>query len=172
LEVNIRQRPTNFSKIIVASIAAAAPAAEIVLFNSGSIRLDDVLRPPVTQYDIIRTLPFGGSIKEADLKGSLVVRALDAGLRNRGIGGFLQYNNEVTFDSVSHVWKLKGQPINVEKTYHTAMPEFLLTGKESNIEFLNPSNPEVIKVYDTPTSPADSRSDVRLAIIRYMEKMK
>jgi 2',3'-cyclic-nucleotide 2'-phosphodiesterase (5'-nucleotidase family) len=171
LEVNVRQRPTNFSKLIVAAVAAAAPAAQVVLFNSGSIRLDDILRPPVTQYDIIRTLPFGGSIREADIKGSLLVKALDVGRRNRGIGGFLHYNNEVVFDSITNIWKLKGAPIDPAKTYRTAMPEFLLTGKESNIEFLNPANPDVVKVYDQQTAVTDPRSDIRLAIIRYMEKM-
>jgi 2',3'-cyclic-nucleotide 2'-phosphodiesterase (5'-nucleotidase family) len=27
-------------------------------FNSGAIRIDDILRETITQYDILRTLPF------------------------------------------------------------------------------------------------------------------
>ena len=172
LEVNIRERPTNFSKIIIAAIAAAAPTADVVLFNSGSIRLDDVLRPPITQYDIIRTLPFGGSIKEADITGRLLIDILDIGRKNLGIGGFLQFNKDLTYDSTNKQWKLNGLPIDAAKTYRAALPEFLLTGGETNLQFLKPSNPEVLKVYDAPASVADPRSDVRIAIIRYMEKMK
>ncbi|HVG42998.1 MAG TPA: 5'-nucleotidase C-terminal domain-containing protein, partial [Chitinophagaceae bacterium] len=138
LEVNVRHHPTNFSRLIVASIAEAAPA-EVVLFNSGSIRLDDVLQPPITQYDIIRTLPFGGGIREADIKGSLLTKVLEAGKKNVGIGGYLLYNNELMYDSVADVWKLKNIAIDPAKTYHTAMPDFLLTGKETNLDFLNPA---------------------------------
>jgi 2',3'-cyclic-nucleotide 2'-phosphodiesterase (5'-nucleotidase family) len=70
-ETEIRHHPTNFSRLVTAAMADACPQADLVIFNSGSIRLDDILTPPVTQYDIIRSLPFGGGIREADMKGSL-----------------------------------------------------------------------------------------------------
>ena len=41
----------------------AAPGTELAIFNGGSIRIDDVIPPgEVTEYDIIRTLPFGEAI--------------------------------------------------------------------------------------------------------------
>jgi 2',3'-cyclic-nucleotide 2'-phosphodiesterase (5'-nucleotidase family) len=172
LEVNTRHHETNFSRIVSASIAAAVPAADVVVFNSGSIRLDDILRPPVTQYDIIRSLPFGGGIREVDMKGSLLIKILDIGEKNVGIGGYLLHNKEVTFDSLSKVWKLKNAPIDAAKIYHVAMPDFLLTGKETNLDFVTTANPDIVKVYDAVTSVSDPRSDVRLAIIKYMEKMQ
>ena len=39
------------------------------------------------------------------------------------------------------------------------------------MEFLKKDNPSIIKVYPVVTDIADARSDIRLAIIRYMEKL-
>src|SRR5690606_7672535 len=71
-EAEIRQRKTNFTNLIVHAIEAAAPKADLAIINSGSIRLDDQLQAPITQYDIIRTLPFGGGIEEVDMTGNLL----------------------------------------------------------------------------------------------------
>lgn len=39
---------------------ARAPGAQWSINNSGAIRIDDVIQPgPVTEYDVIRILPFG-----------------------------------------------------------------------------------------------------------------
>jgi hypothetical protein len=53
--------------------------------------------------------------------------------------------------------------------YKVALTDFLLTGGEANLDFLNKDNPDIVKVYPVFTSLDDSRSDVRRAIIRYME---
>ena len=55
------------------------------------------------------------------------------------------------------------------KVYKVAFTDFLLTGGEANLDFLNKDNPDIVKVYPVFTSLDDSRSDVRRAIIRYME---
>lgn len=169
-ETEVRTKPTNLTRLIVAAIKDAIPAADIVLMNGGSIRVDDVVQLPVTQYDILRSLPFGGAISEADMKGSLVIRLLDAGRKNIGIGGFLHYNENLVF--ANDVWSLNGQPIDKMKTYHVALPEFLLSGKEANMDFVNPTNVEVVKVYPAVTAAADPRSDVRLGVVKYLEKNK
>ncbi len=167
-EAEVRSHPTNLTKLIVRSMQDAAPQADVVLMNSGSIRVDDVLQMPVTEYDIIRTLPFGGGIREADVKGSLLLKVLEQGQKNRGIGGYLLYNETITKEYGT--WKLKGSAIEPEKTYRVAMTDFLFTGKEANLDFLNPRNPEVTHLYEPATSLADARSDIRLAIVRYLEK--
>jgi hypothetical protein len=51
-----------------------------------------------------------------------------------------------------------------------AITDFLLTGKEANLDYLNPTNADIVKVYDAATSVNDPRSDVRLAVVRYLEK--
>ncbi len=139
--------------------------------NSGSIRLDDILNPPVTQYDIIRSLPFGGGIREADMKGSLLLQVLEVGRKNSGTGGFLQYH-PVIYNSNSNSWLLNNQSIDPGKTYRVAMSDFLFTGKEANLDFLNKDNPGITKVYDAETTTASSKSDIRLAVVRYLQKKK
>jgi hypothetical protein len=50
------------------------------------------------------------------------------------------------------------------------MGEFLLSGKEANLDFLNPTNPDVVKVYDANTSVTSPKSDIRLAVVKYLQK--
>jgi len=63
----------------------------------------------------------------------------------------------------------EGEPVEAGKMYKVALTDFLLTGGEANLDFLNKDNPDIVKVYPVFTSLDDSRSDVRRAIIRYME---
>ncbi len=171
-ETLIRKVPTNFSKLIVNAMEAAAPDAQVAIVNSGSIRLDDILQAPVTQYDIIRTLPFGGSIVEVDMQGSLLTDILEAGRKNVGIGGFLHYSSEIFYDAVNQQWTFKKIPIAQDAVFRVALSDFLLTGGEANLGFLNRENPKILKVYPVATAMSDPRSDIRLAIIAYMEKLK
>ncbi|HTM92553.1 MAG TPA: bifunctional metallophosphatase/5'-nucleotidase [Flavisolibacter sp.] len=167
-ESEIRSHPTNLTKLIVASIADAVPNADVVLMNSGSIRVDDILQAPITEYDIIRTLPFGGGIREVDMKGSLLIKTLEQGKKNIGIGGYLLYNENLV--NANDKWLLNTIPIDPSKTYHVAITDFLLTGKEANLDYLNPTNVDVVKTYDAVTSITDPRSDVRLAVVKYLGK--
>lgn len=169
-EGEIRNRPTNLSRIIISGIEAAAPQADLAIVNSGSIRVDDILQMPITEYDILRTLPFGGSIVEVDMKGSLLLQVLQAGHKNKGIGGFLHYSPALTFEAIETMpsWKLNGQEISKEKTYRVALTDFLLTGGEANMEFLKADHPGMVKIYETPKEITDPRSDIRLAVIKYL----
>jgi 2',3'-cyclic-nucleotide 2'-phosphodiesterase (5'-nucleotidase family) len=168
-EADVRSHPTNLTKLIVSAMLAAAPKADIALLNSGSIRVDDVLPMPITEYDIIRTLPFGGGIREAEMKGSLVMAALTQGQKNIGSGGYLAYNENITHEAGT--WKLNGIAIDPEKVYRVAITDFLFSGKEANLAFLNPDDPGVIKTFPTPAATNPLR-DIRLAVIRFLEKNK
>jgi 2',3'-cyclic-nucleotide 2'-phosphodiesterase (5'-nucleotidase family) len=149
----------------------AAPDAQLAIVNSGSIRLDDILQPPVSQYDILRSMPFGGSIMEADMKGSLLKELLEAGRKNAGIGGYLHYSADVFYDAINQQWLYKKTPVGNEIIYRVALTDFLLTGGETNMGFLTKTNQGIIKIYPVATSVSDPRSDIRLAIIRYLQKM-
>jgi 5'-nucleotidase len=168
-EAYIRTQQTNFTKLIVASMEKASPAADAVIINSGSIRVDDIVQMPVTQYDVIRSLPFGGSIMEVDMKGSLLIKILDASKKNVGSGGFLQYSPALSSDVNTGAWSLRNSLIDAGKTYKVALTDFLMTGGEANLDFLTKDNPDMVKVYPVFTDLNDARSDVRRAIIRYME---
>lgn len=168
-EAYIRTQQTNFTKLIVAAMEKASPASDAVIINSGSIRVDDILQIPVTQYDVIRSLPFGGSIMEVDMKGSLLIQVLNAGKKNWGNGGFLHYSSTLAHDSISKTWSLNNTPIAAGKVYKIAITDFLITGGEANMGFLTDKNPDIVKVYPLFTDLKDVRSDIRRAIIGYME---
>ena len=167
-ETETRNHATNLTRLVTAAMAAACPQADVVIFNSGSIRLDDILTPPVTQYDIIRSLPFGGGIREADVRGSLLIQTLQAGIKNRNSGGFLQYQ-PVVCDSVHSTFLLNNTIIDSSKTYRVALTDYLFAGKEANLGFLNEKNAAMLKVYPAEISTSDPRSDIRLAITKYLE---
>lgn len=171
-ETEVRTKPTNLTRIVVAAMKEAVPEADIVVLNGGSVRVDDVVQLPVSQYDILRSLPFGGAISRVDMKGSLVIRMLEAGRKNEGIGGFLHYNENLAYNAATNAWLLHGKAIDPAQTYHVALPEFLLSGREANMNFLNSKNPEVVKTYPAATGKADPKTDVRLAVVQYLQKNK
>ncbi|MEO6254407.1 MAG: bifunctional metallophosphatase/5'-nucleotidase [Ferruginibacter sp.] len=168
-EAYIRAKQTNFTKLIVEAMEKASPASDAVIINSGSIRVDDILQMPVTQYDVIRSLPFGGSILEVDMKGSVLIKILNAGIKNLGSGGFLQYSAALVSDNAGN-WTIKNSPVEPGRTYKIAITDFLMTGGEANLNFLTDKNPEIVKVYPVYTDINDPRSDIRRAIIRFMEE--
>ncbi|HEU4472743.1 MAG TPA: bifunctional metallophosphatase/5'-nucleotidase [Flavisolibacter sp.] len=168
-EVVIRREPTGLTRLVAEAMAAACPLSSLALLNSGSVRVDDILQMPLTQYDIIRTLPFGGSVREVDMKGSLLVKVLEQGLANKGNGGYLVHNGTAE-RKAEGLWLLKGSPVEPGNVYRVALSDFLLSGKEANLEFLNPSNPGIVKLHETPSGTSNPASDVRLAVISYLEK--
>jgi 5'-nucleotidase len=149
-------------------MAFACPQSDVVIFNSGSIRLDDILSPPVSQYDIVRSLPFGGGITEVNMKGSLLIKVLQAGLNNRNNGGFLQYR-PVSYNSVSNLFMINNVPIDSSKIYRVALTDYLLGGKETNLDFLTLQNTAITKLDTTVAPITDAKKDIRLAIIKYLQ---
>lgn len=168
-ETETRTSATGLTRMIGRAMAYACDSADLCIFNSGSIRLDDVLVPPVSEYDIIRTLPFGGGIREVLMRGSLLIRILDAGRRNRGSGGFLQ-TMPTMYDAGSS-FLLNNSPIGSHKTYRVALTDFLLSGREVNLAFLNESNKDIIKVFPAATSKNDPKIDIRLAVINFLDNL-
>jgi 2',3'-cyclic-nucleotide 2'-phosphodiesterase (5'-nucleotidase family) len=165
-ETLTRSGSTNFTGLIAASMLRACPDASAAIFNAGSVRLDDVLYPPISEYDILRSLPFGGSIREATMTGSLLVQILDSGLANTGTGGFLHLEN---IERHANEWQINGKLIDTAAHYRIALPEFLLSGLETRLEFLTEKHPHLIAIEPKTTDTFDPRSDIRLAIIRHLD---
>jgi len=168
----IRQGSSNLTKLITTAMESACPDAQLAIFNSGSLRADDILYPPVSEYDILRALPFGGAIREADITGRLISKVLDAGMLNKGNGGFLQYSSFVTYDQQERKWLIHGKPVDPDKLYKVAVPGFLISGKEANLEFFSEKNYDVYRLYNAATSVKNPKSDIRLALINYLEYSK
>ena len=148
----------------------ASAGSDAAIFNSGSVRLDDELMGEVSQYDIIRTLPFGGKIIDVELKGSLLLKLLETGRKNAGSGGYLQYAN-ISYDSAGGKWSVGNKSLDESAIYKAAVAAYLLTGLEQNMAFFTKDNPDIIKITEPDAAnTADLRNDVRLAIISYLEK--
>jgi 5'-nucleotidase len=136
-EASVRNSPTVLTELIGRAFLQEAAGAELAVYNSGSIRIDDVLPPgSITQYDVIRVLPFGGKVLTADIRGSLLARALDQGIASHGKGAFLQTAN-VSIDD-SGAWAVGGKEIDPDRLYRVAINDYLAAGKEEGLGFLTP----------------------------------
>ncbi|MCX6553230.1 MAG: bifunctional metallophosphatase/5'-nucleotidase [Acidobacteria bacterium] len=145
-ESTVRNRPGRLTDLITKSLADEVKQADLAVFNGGSVRIDDVVPAgPITEYDIIRILPFGGKVVKAVFDGALVARVLEMGVNNQGLGGFL------------HTWNVRyengggtigGKPLDPAARYTVALTDFLLTGGEINMGFLTRTNPQVHDVQE------------------------
>lgn len=158
-ETVVRNGPGLLTDLVLGGIAREAAPADVALLNGGSVRVDDVVPAGVlTEYDVIRILPFGGTVVKATLDGSLLADVLSAGVANRGSGGFLHVSGAT---STSSGWLVGGRPLDPSARYTVAMPEFLLTGNETRLAALNRAN---VAVHDVHTF-----RDIRMA---FMDELK
>ncbi|MFO1315672.1 MAG: bifunctional metallophosphatase/5'-nucleotidase [Burkholderiales bacterium] len=140
-ESTVRNRAGRLTDVIVAALAHEAPTADVALFNAGSVRIDDVVPPgPITEYDIIRVLPFGGKVVQATFDGALLARVLDIGENNEGLGGYLHVHGARRENGT---WLVQGKPIDPAARYSVVLTDFLLSGGETNLAFLTRANPQV-----------------------------
>jgi 5'-nucleotidase len=162
-EAVVRSQSDLLTDIIAASLLREVNGSSgtgdkgtgLAIFNAGSDRIDDVLPPgPITQYDVIRILPFGGTVLKATFDGSLLTQVLEAGERNRGTGGFLQ---TAGISKAGGRWLANGKAIDAAGRYDVAIDDYLLTGQEANLGFLTRANPHVHDV--------QSFRDIRQAVI-------
>jgi 5'-nucleotidase / UDP-sugar diphosphatase len=161
-EAIVRNQPTRLTDLVAEAMRKEA-GTELSIFNAGSIRIDDVLveAGPVTQYDVIRVLPFGGPVVRATFTGALLSRTLEAGEQNRSTGGFLHYAG-ITRDPDG--FKIGGRPIDPAGRYTLAITDFLLTGRESRLDFLTRTSHDISDI-------ADLR-DVRVAVIDELKRRR
>jgi 5'-nucleotidase/UDP-sugar diphosphatase len=154
-EATLRVRAAPLGELIAEAMRRDADA-EAAFFNAGSVRLDDVLPAgPVTEYDVIRLLPFGGATWSVELSGELLMRTLDQGEESRGEGAFLQHSR--IEPGPGEGWRIGGEPIDPERRYQVALSDYLLTGLEQGFGFLNRDNAEIVVLGE--------HRDVRMAVI-------
>ncbi len=135
-EAVVRNAPTTLTERIVEGMHAEVPDARLAFFNSGSIRIDDVLPAGVlTQYDILRILPFQGRVMAVDVPGRLLIGVLQKGAFLRGTGGFLQVTDNVS--GAGGRWSLDGEPIALDTRYRIAVNDYLAHGLQPGLEQLN-----------------------------------
>jgi 5'-nucleotidase len=161
LESSVRNESTNLTELIAEAMLKEVKDADLAVYNSGSIRIDDVIPAgPVTQYDVIRILPFGGKIVAVEMNGALLQRVLEQGQVNKGTGGYLQ-TTKVRKDSSLGKWLINGQPLNPNQTYKVAINVFLISGKEQGLDFLNLQQPGIKLIAE--------KRDIRFVVIEQIK---
>ena len=85
---------------------------------------------------------------------------LDAGLANQGLGGYLQSSDGLARSSQG--WTLDGTPLDPARTYVVGTTDFLMTGRESRLEFLTRTASGVGAV--------EERRDIRRAVIEELQR--
>ncbi len=154
-EATVRIRQAPLTTLIAEALRAEVPDAEVGVMNGGSIRIDDVISAgAVSQYDVIRILPFGGAVVGTTMTGALLRRVLEQGEANRGSGGYLHPVGAV--HEGDH-WLVNGVALDPARRYRVATTDFLLTGREKDLAFLAPDNPEL--------GPVTAYRDIRKAVI-------
>jgi len=139
-----------------------SPDAELTIFNGGSVRIDDVIPPgKITEYDVIRIMPFGGDVVSIKMKGRLLKRVLGQGRKNRGTGGYLQTAN-VRLNKDGSKWKINGKKLKSGKKYNVAISDYLLTGKESGLDYLTEENKNITDIRN--------HGDIRKALIEQLRR--
>jgi 5'-nucleotidase len=140
-ESTVRNRPGRLTDLIAAGMAREAAPVDVALFNSGSVRIDDVLPAgPISEYDIIRVLPFGGKVVAVTMEGALLARILETGQNNQGLGGYLQSSGA---EQGKDGWLIGGKPLDPRARYRVAVNDFLLSGGEINMGYLTRSHPQI-----------------------------
>jgi 5'-nucleotidase len=81
------------------------------LFNSGSIRIDDILRGTIIQYDVLRVLPYGDNLFSLFIPGEVLANVLINGALLKGNGMFLSYSGVETRDE-GKTWLINGTDIS------------------------------------------------------------
>lgn len=169
-ETSMRNSHTNLGNLIAKAMAASASKpVDCAVFNSGSVRIDDQLSGQITQLDIMRVLPFGGKIVEVSLKGRLLERILETGLKNKGNGGFLQWD-KITHNEAKNEWFVNGKLLDINQDYYISIPKYMMEGKETNFGYLTAQNPDVLKINESDEKDLnDIRNDVRKVLIAYLK---
>ncbi|HUF09684.1 MAG TPA: bifunctional metallophosphatase/5'-nucleotidase [Rhodothermales bacterium] len=159
-EAVVRNQPSALTKLIAQGMRSAAGDVDLAIFNSGSIRIDDVLPPGlVTEYDVIRVLPFGGEILTVEMTGGLLDSVLTQGVENKGAGGFLQVDGAAQ-DGV--FWRVGDELLLPRHKYRVAVNDFLVSGRERGLGYLTFDDPRITKI--------DSHGDIRMAVIAELKR--
>ena len=116
----------------------------IGIFNSGSIRIDDILRGNLSEYDILRVLPFRNKLVSISVSGEILLNVLRHGLSLKGDGMFLSYCGIHTFDQ-GKTWFSNGTEISSSKSSKYRVMTIDYT--RENTDF-NDSNVIIFKEYN------------------------
>ena len=164
-ETATRSTQTNYGQLTCTAIAQAWPGADVYLFNSGSLRLDDNLSGAVTAYDVLRSFPYGGPVVRMTLSGTQLKQLLDTGDKtNKGEGGYMQ---RLQAEPQGGQWLIKGQALKADGKYVVVLPEFVAQGREANLDFLGEITYDEVEQFTIEGRVV--KNDIRDLVIHFMK---
>lgn len=126
----VRASQTLLSDLIGESMinATANKETTISIFNSGAIRIDDILGQTITQYDVLRTLPFVNYLLVLSVPAPLLAQVLINGMNKKGSGLFVSYVGVRSLDNGLTWSDLQGRNLTTSSmNYTVATIEFART---------------------------------------------
>ncbi|CAF1387131.1 unnamed protein product [Rotaria sordida] len=97
---SVRNFPTLLSNFSCECMVYATADSQTIigLFDSGSIRIDDILKGTITEYDILRTLSYQNILYSLSVPGKILAGVLTDSMSLKGYGMFLSYTGVKTID--------------------------------------------------------------------------
>jgi 5'-nucleotidase len=135
--MRMRASETNLGNL-VADAMRAESKSDVAIVNSGGIRGDRVHEPgPITRFEIVELHPFGNVICTVAISGRLLLEALNHAVARlpAAAGQFPQVSGlkmrvDATRPAGNRVSEVivQGQPLDLNRTYTVAIPDFMLLG--------------------------------------------
>src|SRR3954468_14190016 len=155
IALHLRAGETNLGDLVADAIRAEVEA-DIAIVNAGGIRGDHLHPPgPLTRRSLIEILPFSNVVCKIAVTGRVILDALNSGVSKlpAAAGQFPQVSgvtmrvdaNAPAGSRVRDVTVL-GQPLDPDKTYTVALPDFVMLGGDAYTMFAGHRvlvNPEV-----------------------------
>ena len=116
---SVRSHATLLTAVICESMLQLTETSgtTIGIVNGGAIHIDDVLRETITQYDILRTLPFQNYVVAVSVPGQVLAQVLATDISLVGNGMFLAYTGVETLDGGT-TWLSNGTDISKSGLYY------------------------------------------------------
>ncbi len=138
--VRIRAAETNLGDLFTDAMRADA-GADVALTNAGSIRGDRVYPAgPLTRRTLVAIHPLGNTVCTLAVPGRVILRALESGMSRlpTSAGQFSQVSGMTfTVDTSAPAGSrirnatIGGQPLEPNKTYKLAVPDYILKGGDN-----------------------------------------
>ncbi|WP_312737944.1 bifunctional UDP-sugar hydrolase/5'-nucleotidase UshA [Atlantibacter hermannii] len=160
----VRFAQTNLGHLILAA-QMARTGADFAVMSGGGIR-DSIEAGDITYKDVLKVQPFGNTLVYIDMPGKAVVEYLTAvAQKTPDSGAYPQFANVsfIASGGTLRDLKIKGEPVDPNKTYRMATLSFNATGGDGypsiadqpgyvNTGFIDA---EVLKQYIQQNSPLD-----------------
>jgi len=185
VSVRMRADETNLGDFVADALRAAA-GADVGLINAGGIRGDRIFPAgPLTKRSLLAMLPFGNILCKIEAPGRTILAALNHGVSRlpAAAGQFPQVSGltmnvdvkKPAGDRVTNV-RIGGQPLDVNRIYTVALPDFLLKGGDGYAMFAGERvlvNPEAgdllvtaLERYVADRGEVTQKVDGRITVLR------